>query len=320
MRSGRRDGEFADEIAVKLNPQKIAFLPEPRPMFEIFVCSPMVEGVHLRGGRVARGGLRWSDRPEDFRTEVLGLVKAQMVKNAVIVPVGAKGGFVIKSSTASPADRDAVRAEGVDRYRRFIRSLLDVTDNLDGADVVHPADCVIYDDDDPYLVVAADKGTATFSDIANELAIDAGFWLGDAFAIGRQRRLRPQGDGHHRPRRVGERAAPRPGDRQGRRHRRADRRRHRRHVRRRVRQRHVVVDTPAAWSRRSTTATSSSTRTPTPPSRIAERARLFELPRSSWDDYDSRADLGGWRGAPALGEVDRPSPTRCGTRSASTTR
>jgi glutamate dehydrogenase len=180
----RSNGEFADEIAVKLNPQKIMFLPEPRPVFEIFVCSPLVEGVHLRGGPVARGGLRWSDRPEDFRTEVLGLVKAQMVKNAVIVPVGAKGGFVIKQSTAPQADRDAVRAEGVDRYRRFIRSLLDVTDNLDGATVVRPPDCVIYDEDDTYLVVAADKGTATFSDIANELAVEAGFWLGDAFASG----------------------------------------------------------------------------------------------------------------------------------------
>ncbi|MFK7918865.1 MAG: NAD-glutamate dehydrogenase [Ilumatobacter sp.] len=180
----RRHGELAPEIAVKLNPLALSFLPEPRPMFEIFVCSPMVEGVHLRGGRVARGGLRWSDRPEDFRTEVLGLVKAQMVKNAVIVPVGAKGGFVIKQSQADPQDRDAVRAEGVDRYQRFIRSLLDVTDNLDAGKVVHPPDCVIYDDDDPYLVVAADKGTATFSDIANELAVADGFWLGDAFASG----------------------------------------------------------------------------------------------------------------------------------------
>jgi len=180
----RENGVFAEEIAVKLNPQAIPFLPEPRPMFEIFVCSPRVEGVHLRAGRVARGGLRWSDRPEDFRTEILGLVKAQMVKNAVIVPVGAKGGFVIKQGVAATADRDAVRAEGIDRYRRFVRSLLDVTDNLDGATVVHPPDCVIYDADDPYLVVAADKGTATFSDIANELAIEAGFWLGDAFASG----------------------------------------------------------------------------------------------------------------------------------------
>ena len=177
-------GAFADEIAMKLNPQGIHFLPEPRPMFEIFVCSPWVEGVHLRAGRVARGGLRWSDRPEDFRTEILGLVKAQMVKNAVIVPVGAKGGFVIKQSTAPPSDRDAVRAEGIDRYRRFVTALLAVTDNLGGPGVVHPSECVIYDDDDPYLVVAADKGTATFSDIANELAIEAGFWLGDGFASG----------------------------------------------------------------------------------------------------------------------------------------
>ncbi len=173
-----------DEIAVKLQPHGIAFLPEPRPMFEIFVCSPMVEGVHLRGGRIARGGLRWSDRPEDFRTEVLGLVKAQMVKNAVIVPTGAKGGFVIKSSTADPADRDAVRAEGIDRYQRFVRSLLDLTDNIVGDHIVHPPDTVIHDHDDPYLVVAADKGTASFSDIANQIAADHDFWLGDAFASG----------------------------------------------------------------------------------------------------------------------------------------
>jgi len=172
------------EISVKLRPHDVGFLPEPRPEFEIFVCSPFVEGVHLRGGRIARGGLRWSDRPEDFRTEVLGLVKAQMVKNAVIVPTGAKGGFVIKSSSADPADRDAVRAEGVDRYRRFVRSLLDVTDNVAGDRVVHPPDVVIYDADDPYLVVAADKGTATFSDIANDIAAEYDFWLGDAFASG----------------------------------------------------------------------------------------------------------------------------------------
>ena len=172
------------EISVKLRPHDIGFLPEPRPEFEIFVCSPFVEGVHLRGGRIARGGLRWSDRPEDFRTEVLGLVKAQMVKNAVIVPNGAKGGFVIKSSAADPADRDAVRAEGIDRYRRFVRGLLDITDNVVGAEIVHPVDVVTHDGPDPYLVVAADKGTATFSDIANELAADYDFWLGDAFASG----------------------------------------------------------------------------------------------------------------------------------------
>ena len=173
-----------DEISVKFRPHAVGFLPEPRPEFEIFVCSPYVEGVHLRGGRIARGGLRWSDRPEDFRTEVLGLVKAQMVKNAVIVPTGAKGGFVIKAATAEPADRDAVRAEGVDRYRRFVRGLLDVTDNVVGDRIVHPPDVVIHDGDDPYLVVAADKGTATFSDIANEIAAEYDFWLGDAFASG----------------------------------------------------------------------------------------------------------------------------------------
>ncbi len=172
------------EISVKLRPHDVGFLPEPRPEFEIFVCSPMVEGVHLRGGRIARGGLRWSDRPEDFRTEVLGLVKAQMVKNAVIVPTGAKGGFVIKSSSADPADREAVRAEGVDRYQRFVRGLLDLTDNVVGDRIVHPPDVVIYDHDDPYLVVAADKGTATFSDIANDIAAEYDFWLGDAFASG----------------------------------------------------------------------------------------------------------------------------------------
>ncbi len=173
-----------DEIAVKLRPHAIPFLPLPRPDFEIFVCSAKVEGIHLRGGRIARGGIRWSDRPEDFRTEVLGLVKAQMVKNAVIVPTGAKGGFVIKGSTADQADRDAVRSEGIDRYRRFVQALLDLTDNVVGGEVVHPSDIVIYDANDPYLVVAADKGTATFSDIANGIAIEHDFWLGDAFASG----------------------------------------------------------------------------------------------------------------------------------------
>jgi glutamate dehydrogenase len=172
------------EVSVKLRPHAVGFLPEPRPEFEIFVCSPFVEGVHLRGGRISRGGLRWSDRPEDLRTEVLGLVKAQMVKNAVIVPTGAKGGFVIKSSTVDPADRDGMRTEGIDRYSRFIRAMLDITDNVVGDRVVHPPDCVIYDHDDSYLVVAADKGTATFSDIANEIAAEYDFWLGDAFASG----------------------------------------------------------------------------------------------------------------------------------------
>jgi glutamate dehydrogenase len=182
------DGRPKPYIAFKLDPHKVPDLPAPRPKFEIWVCSPRVEGVHLRFGPVARGGLRWSDRREDFRTEVLGLVKAQSVKNAVIVPVGAKGGFVVKRPPADPTDREAVLAEGVACYRMFISSLLDVTDNLVAVDgeqqVVPPPQVVRYDDDDPYLVVAADKGTATFSDIANGVALDYGFWLGDAFASG----------------------------------------------------------------------------------------------------------------------------------------
>jgi len=177
-------------LSFKFNPELISELPLPRPKFEIFVYSPRVEGVHLRFGPVARGGLRWSDRREDFRTEVLGLVKAQAVKNAVIVPVGAKGGFVVKRppvSTGDPAtDRDAFRDEGVACYRLFVAGLLDVTDNVDRASggVVTPPRVVRRDGDDAYLVVAADKGTATFSDIANDVAKSYGFWLGDAFASG----------------------------------------------------------------------------------------------------------------------------------------
>ncbi|MEU7871780.1 NAD-glutamate dehydrogenase [Dactylosporangium sp. NPDC049140] len=163
--------------AFKLDPQSIPDLPAPRPQFEIFVYSPRFEGVHLRFGSVARGGLRWSDRREDFRTEILGLVKAQMVKNAVIVPTGAKGGFVLKEK---PGDRD----EALACYQLFIPALLDVTDNLDGGKIVAPPEVVRHDPDDPYLVVAADKGTATFSDIANEISLRYGFWLGDAFASG----------------------------------------------------------------------------------------------------------------------------------------
>ena len=172
-----------DVLSVKLNPELITELPLPRPKFEIFVYSPRVEGVHLRFGSVARGGLRWSDRREDFRTEILGLVKAQAVKNAVIVPVGAKGGFVVKRP---PADREAFREEGVACYRLFVSGLLDVTDNIDraGGGVVAPDRVVRRDGDDAYLVVAADKGTATFSDIANDVANSYGFWLGDAFASG----------------------------------------------------------------------------------------------------------------------------------------
>ena len=177
------DGSPKPYVSFKLDPHKIPELPEPRPMYEISVYSPRVEGVHLRGGAVARGGIRWSDRREDFRTEVLGLAKAQQVKNAVIVPVGSKGGFVPKKLPVD-AGREAVQAEGIACYRIFIRGLLDVTDNLVGGEVVVPSRVVRHDGDDPYLVVAADKGTATFSDIANALAQEYGFWLGDAFASG----------------------------------------------------------------------------------------------------------------------------------------
>ena len=171
-------------LAIKLEPAHIRELPEPRPKYEIWVCSPRVEGVHLRFGKVARGGLRWSDRREDFRTEVLGLVKAQAVKNAVIVPVGAKGGFFAKQLPDPALDRDAWMTEGISAYKVFVGSLLDLTDNLVGHEVVPPERVVRHDGDDPYLVVAADKGTATFSDIANGVAAEYGFWLGDAFASG----------------------------------------------------------------------------------------------------------------------------------------
>ncbi|MDQ6820044.1 MAG: NAD-glutamate dehydrogenase [Actinomycetota bacterium] len=170
-------------LSIKLDPARIPVLPQPRPLFEIFVYSPRVEGVHLRGGRVARGGLRWSDRPEDFRTEVLGLMKAQMVKNALIVPVGSKGGFVVKRPP-SDGGREALLAEGIACYETFLSGLLDLTDNIVEDRVVPPDRVVRYDDDDPYLVVAADKGTATFSDIANDVSARYGFWLGDAFASG----------------------------------------------------------------------------------------------------------------------------------------
>ena len=173
-----------DTIALKLLPRKIPDLPQPRPAYEIFVYSPRVEGVHLRFGSVARGGLRWSDRAEDFRTEILGLVKAQMVKNTVIVPVGAKGGFYCKQLPDPAVDREAWLAEGKACYQLFIASLLELTDNIVDGEVVPPEHVVRYDGDDPYLVVAADKGTATFSDIANGISIDHGFWLGDAFASG----------------------------------------------------------------------------------------------------------------------------------------
>jgi glutamate dehydrogenase len=178
------DGQPKPYISFKVASRELDDLPNPKPFREIFIWAPHVEGVHLRFGPIARGGLRWSDRRDDFRTEVLGLVKAQQVKNAVIVPVGSKGGFYPKQLPRGGTP-DAIRAEGVRAYKTFLSGLLDITDNLDakGA-VVHPKDVVIHDGDDPYLVVAADKGTATFSDIANGVADDYGFWLSDAFASG----------------------------------------------------------------------------------------------------------------------------------------
>lgn len=176
-----------ETIALKISTRDVSFAPLPKPLFEIFVEGEALEGVHLRFGKVARGGLRWSDRPEDFRTEVLGLVKAQMVKNSVIIPDGAKGGFFPKQLPDPAQDRGAWGEAGKDAYKEFIGSLLDVTDNLvpqeDGEDrVVVPEAVVRRDGDDSYLVVAADKGTAKFSDTANAISLERGFWLGDAFA------------------------------------------------------------------------------------------------------------------------------------------
>ncbi len=177
----QKDGSAKTYLSIKLDPPKIPEVPAPKPYREIFVYSPRVEGVHLRGDKIARGGLRWSDRHEDFRTEVLGLMKAQMVKNSVIVPMGAKGGFVVKTPTNS---RQEFQIEGIECYKTLIRGLLDITDNRDGEKIIPPQNVVRRDGDDPYLVVAADKGTASFSDIANGLSQEYGFWLDDAFASG----------------------------------------------------------------------------------------------------------------------------------------
>lgn len=176
-------GQPKSYVSIKLSSRSIPGMPKPYPMFEIFVYSPRFEGVHLRGGKVARGGLRWSDRPEDFRTEVLGLMKAQQVKNSVIVPSGAKGGFVPKHLPVN-GTREEIMAEGISCYQLFIRGLLDITDNYQEGKIIKPQSALLYDEDDPYLVVAADKGTATFSDIANAISLEYGFWLGDAFASG----------------------------------------------------------------------------------------------------------------------------------------
>ncbi len=177
------EGHAKNYLSFKIDPKKVPEIPLPLPMFEIFVYSSRFKGVHLRGAKVARGGIRWSDRREDVRTEILGLMKAQRVKNAVIVPSGAKGGFVVKSAPVH-GTRDEIMAEVVQCYQSFIRGLLDVTDNLVNGEVVHPPASRLYDEDDPYLVVAADKGTASFSDYANAVAKEYGYWLGDAFASG----------------------------------------------------------------------------------------------------------------------------------------
>ncbi|HUI70085.1 MAG TPA: NAD-glutamate dehydrogenase domain-containing protein, partial [Spirochaetia bacterium] len=168
-------------FSIKIDSGKVEGMPAPRPMFEIYVHSRTLEGIHLRGGKVARGGIRWSDRPDDFRTEVLGLMKTQMVKNSIIVPVGSKGGFVLQGNVP---ERPGLGAYMADRYREFISGLLDVTDNSVDGHILHPPDVVRHDDDDPYLVVAADKGTAHLSDTANSVSAQYGFWLGDAFASG----------------------------------------------------------------------------------------------------------------------------------------
>ena len=278
------DGHAKPLIAIKFSSRKLDGMPKPAPLYEIFVYSPRVEGVHMRFGKVARGGIRWSDRPQDFRTEILGLVKAQQVKNAVIVPVGSKGGYVPKL-LASGAPRDVRDAEGVATYRLFMSTLLDITDNLDPKGVVPPDNVVRHDDDDPYLVVAADKGTATFSDIANEISVQHGYWLGDAFASGGS-------DGYdHKAMGITARGAWES-------------------VKRHFREMDVDITTVpftavgvgdmsgdvfgngmlrettmklvAAFDHRDIFIDPE----PDPKSSFAERQRLFDLPRSSWQDYN----------------------------------
>jgi len=277
------DGRPKTYLSLKLDPRRIPNLPQPLPMFEISVYSPRFEGVHLRGGRVARGGLRWSDRMEDFRTEVLGLVKAQIVKNAVIVPVGSKGGFVVKNPSAG--DREALLAEGVECYRTYLRGLLDVTDNLVQGRIVPPVDVLRHDEDDPYLVVAADKGTATFSDHANAVAAEYGFWLGDAFASGgsagydhKKMGITARGawesvKRHFRELGLNTQEEPFTvvgiGDMSG-------------DVFGNGMLRSRTIRLVAAFDHRHVFIDP----TPDAESSFAERERLFALPRSSWDDYD----------------------------------
>ncbi len=278
-------------IALKIDCAKAGDMPLPRPMAEIWVHGARMEGCHLRGGKVARGGIRWSDRREDFRTEVLGLLKAQMLKNVIIVPVGAKGGFVLKQSPLptgdATKDREALQAEGIACYRMLISGMLDVTDNLAGQDVVHPIDVVARDGDDPYIVAAADKGTATFSNIANSLSEDYKFWLGDAFASGGSKGYDHKGMGitargawvniarHFREMnhdiQMQEFTCAGVGDMSG-----------------------DVFGNGLLVSRKTKLVAAFDHRhiffDPAPDAEASykERARLFELPRSSWADYDAK--------------------------------
>jgi glutamate dehydrogenase len=279
------DGRVKELIAIKFSSRKVDDMPLPRPLYEIFVYSPRLEAVHMRFGKVARGGIRWSDRPQDFRTEILGLVKAQNVKNAVIVPVGAKGGFVPKFLPAGP--REAIQAEGIATYKMFVSTLLDITDNIGigKAGVIPPPDVVRHDDDDPYLVVAADKGTATFSDIANDLAIAHDFWLGDAFASGGSTGYDHKKIGitargawesvkrHFREMNVDIAAAPFTvvgvGDMSG-------------DVFGNGMLREKTIKLVAAFDHRDIFIDPD----PDPERTFAERQRMFDLPRSSWQDFD----------------------------------
>jgi glutamate dehydrogenase len=279
------DSQAKPLIAVKFLSGKITDLPLPRPLYEIFVYSPRVEGVHLRFGKVARGGIRWSDRPQDFRTEVLGLVKAQQVKNAVIVPVGAKGGFVPKLMPKNPT-REQFQAEGIATYKLFIGTLLDITDNIgaDGA-IIPPDACVRHEGDDPYLVVAADKGTATFSDTANAISNAHDYWLGDAFASGGSAGYDHKAMGitargawesvkrHFREMDVNIHTTPFTavgiGDMSG-------------DVFGNGMLREDTIKLVAAFDHRDIFIDPD----PDPKKSFAERQRLFDLPRSSWQDYD----------------------------------
>ena len=276
----------APYLVIKLDPGRVPDLPAPRPRFEMFVYSPRFEAIHLRFGRVARGGLRWSDRQEDFRTEILGLVKAQDVKNSVIVPAGAKGGFVGKQ-LPDPSDRTAYAEEGLACYRMFVSAMLDITDNLSGDAVVPPPGVVRHDGDDPYLVVAADKGTATFSDVANEIANAVRVLARRRVRLRRLARVRPQEDGDHRAGGVGIGALPLPHAPDRCRRRRLHRGRASATCRVTCSATGCCCPGTSGWWPRSTTGTCSSTPTPIRPISFGERQRLFALPRSSWADYDT---------------------------------